>query len=84
MSIPDSAYHSMSIAVRLWGPAPEERLPPAPDVTAATAAAAADEVVACKLVFNTTDKKIAVKAIMWGGYNIGKSVKYESLITFQD
>lgn len=82
--MPDSAYHSMSMTVRLWAPGPEERLPPEPDVAAATAAAAADEVVACKLVFKTTDKKIAVRAIIWGGYNIGKSVKYESLITFQD
>ena len=82
--MPDSAYHSISAIVRLWGPAPEERLPPEPDVAAATAAAATDEVVACKLVFKTTDRKIAVRAIMWGGYNIGKSVKYESLITFQD
>ena len=82
--MPDSAYHSMSMTVRLWGPAPEEILPPVPVVTAATVAAAADEVVACKLAFETTDRKIAVRAIMWGGYNIGRSVKYESLITFQD
>ena len=84
MSIPDSAYHSMSMTVRLCGPAPEEGLPSEPEVATATAAAAADEVVACKLIFRTTHRKMAVKAIMWGGYNIDRSVRYESLITFQD